>query len=136
VADRTGHRSSQMIARYRRRARLATELELGWFKPLHEVVPELAQWAGNDQQLLVTHSGATSTNDEDLSDVAEVSVVGHEGLASGGSQSCQMTTLRCLPLQAEPELRVRSNKAKDSPAAAHLGTKSRQSAPQHDQGRT
>ncbi|MCA9625939.1 MAG: site-specific integrase, partial [Myxococcales bacterium] len=41
VQDRTGHRSSQMINRYRRAARTAQELELGWFAPLHEAIPEL-----------------------------------------------------------------------------------------------
>jgi hypothetical protein len=42
VADRTGHRSSQMIARYRRSARLVSELGLGWLGPLDELIPELA----------------------------------------------------------------------------------------------
>lgn len=41
VADRTGHRSSIMINRYRRAARTAAELGLGWLEPLHETVPEL-----------------------------------------------------------------------------------------------
>jgi integrase len=47
VADRTGHRSSQMINRYRRQARTAEELGLGWFKPMHMTIPELADWARN-----------------------------------------------------------------------------------------
>jgi hypothetical protein len=34
VADRTGHRSSQMIARYKRTARTAAELSLGDWAPL------------------------------------------------------------------------------------------------------
>jgi integrase len=41
VADRTGHRSSFMINRYRRAARTATELGLGWLTPLHNALPEL-----------------------------------------------------------------------------------------------
>lgn len=41
VADRTGHRSSAMINRYRRLARTAHELELGALSPLDEAVPEL-----------------------------------------------------------------------------------------------
>jgi integrase len=41
VADRTGHKSSQMINRYRRSARTAAELGLGWFAPMHEAIPEL-----------------------------------------------------------------------------------------------
>jgi hypothetical protein len=42
VTDRTGHRSSQMIYRYKRAARSAAELGLGWFAPLEEAIPELA----------------------------------------------------------------------------------------------
>jgi integrase len=42
VADRTGHKSSAMINRYRRAARTAAELNLGWLSPLDEVIPELA----------------------------------------------------------------------------------------------
>jgi integrase len=41
VATRTGHGSSQMIALYRRQAKTAAELKLGWLKPLHEIIPEL-----------------------------------------------------------------------------------------------
>jgi integrase len=42
VTDRTGHRSSAMIYKYKRAARAATELGLGWFTSLHEAIPELA----------------------------------------------------------------------------------------------
>jgi integrase len=42
VTDRTGHRSSQMIYLYKRAARTASELGLGWFAPLDEAIPELA----------------------------------------------------------------------------------------------
>lgn len=41
VADRTGHRSTEMIGRYRRAARTAAELGLGWLSPLDEAIPEL-----------------------------------------------------------------------------------------------
>lgn len=41
VADRTGHKSSGMINRYRRAARTATELHLGWLVALDEAIPEL-----------------------------------------------------------------------------------------------
>jgi integrase len=43
IQDRTGHRSSAMINRYRRQARQAEELNLGLFSPLHEAIPELAK---------------------------------------------------------------------------------------------
>jgi len=41
VADRTGHRSSDMINKYRRKARGAQELGLGWLAPLDQAIPEL-----------------------------------------------------------------------------------------------
>jgi integrase len=41
VADRTGHRSSVMINRYRRAARTWAELALGPLAPLDEAIPEL-----------------------------------------------------------------------------------------------
>jgi integrase len=42
VADRIGHKSSNMINRYRRVSRTATELGLGTFEQLIEAIPELA----------------------------------------------------------------------------------------------
>ena len=42
IADRTGHKSSQMINRYRRQARTHRELDLGELKPLVDAIPELA----------------------------------------------------------------------------------------------
>jgi integrase len=42
VTDRTGHKSSQMIYEYKRAARTAEELGLGWLAPLDEAIPELA----------------------------------------------------------------------------------------------
>lgn len=46
VADRTGHKSSVMINRYRRTARKAAELNLGALAPLDRAIPELAKVAG------------------------------------------------------------------------------------------
>ncbi len=42
VSDRTGHRSSQMIARYKRQARTFGELGLGGFESLALAIPECA----------------------------------------------------------------------------------------------
>jgi integrase len=42
VQDRTGHKSSIMINRYRRAARTAAELGLGELRPLDQTIPELA----------------------------------------------------------------------------------------------
>jgi integrase len=65
VADRTGHRTSQMINGYRRAARTASELGLGALKPLNEA-------------LMVGHRvGQAKTEEtEMLNEIA----VGHEGL--------------------------------------------------------
>jgi hypothetical protein len=41
VADRTGHRSSVMINRYRRAARTWAELSMGPLSPLDDAIPEL-----------------------------------------------------------------------------------------------
>jgi integrase len=46
VADRTGHKSSMMINRYRRAARTAGELGLGDLAPLDVAIPELAPVGG------------------------------------------------------------------------------------------
>lgn len=43
VADRTGHRSSQMINTYRRTARTYAERNLGELLPMVEAIPELAE---------------------------------------------------------------------------------------------
>lgn len=45
VSDRTGHKSSVMIHRYKRSARTAAELGLGWLTPLDAAIPELAELA-------------------------------------------------------------------------------------------
>lgn len=47
VTDRTGHTTSLMLRRYKRAARNATELDLGWLAPLDEAIPELADWDSN-----------------------------------------------------------------------------------------
>jgi integrase len=49
VADRTGHRSSEMINRYRRAARYAAELGLGWYQPLDTLIPEIIPGARKRQ---------------------------------------------------------------------------------------
>lgn len=46
VMQRTGHRSSVMLGRYRREAETASELGLGWLRPLQDLIPELAALNG------------------------------------------------------------------------------------------
>jgi integrase len=42
VSDRTGHKSSAMLALYKRQARTWKELDLGTFRPLDKLLPEMA----------------------------------------------------------------------------------------------
>jgi len=42
VTTRTGHTTSAMLNRYRRDAESITELNLGWFAPLHIAIPEFS----------------------------------------------------------------------------------------------
>ena len=50
VTQRTGHTTSAMLNRYRRDAEAISELNLGWFTPLYEAVPELATLAPTSEQ--------------------------------------------------------------------------------------
>jgi len=61
IRTRTGHGSSLMIALYRRQARTAEELKLGWLKPLHEVVPELATLGTPAAKSALNGTGTTTT---------------------------------------------------------------------------
>ncbi len=55
VQDRTGHKSSLMINRYRRAARTAAELHLGDFTSLDEAIPELARLLTAELATAKTH---------------------------------------------------------------------------------
>jgi integrase len=57
VQDRTGHRSSVMINRYRRQARQANELGLGNLVPLVDAIPELRSRAEELRRLRETQGG-------------------------------------------------------------------------------
>jgi integrase len=48
VTDRTGHKSSSMIYRYKRAARQVAELGLGGLTPLDQAIPELAPAKGSN----------------------------------------------------------------------------------------
>jgi integrase len=56
VTDRTGHKSSQMLALYSRQARTWSELELGELEPLDVLLPEVpraaAHWPAIGQQIV------------------------------------------------------------------------------------
>jgi hypothetical protein len=69
VADRTGHRSSQMINRYRRAARSATELALGPLAPLDQAIPALRRLARE----CPTSGSAGQRNETQLNETATLS---------------------------------------------------------------
>jgi integrase len=75
VADRTGHRSSQMINTYRRTARTYAELNLGELLPMVEAIPELAEAVSNG---LITASAMEPA----ASEVAQL-----PGITSGPSRT-------------------------------------------------
>ncbi len=83
VADRTGHRSSQMINRYRRAARTAAELGLGWFRPLDFVIPEMSPMPGIVEALSAisapSNRSALAATPSYCPRIAP-EIVGHEGL--------------------------------------------------------
>ena len=58
ISDRTGHRSSTMINRYKRQARTAAELGLGRLAPMDRAIPELALRHGKGTPTLPVESVA------------------------------------------------------------------------------
>jgi hypothetical protein len=63
VADRTGHKSSQMINRYRRQARTASELGLGGLAPMGDAIendPSTIHQTGSDAMVVKSSSNETS----------------------------------------------------------------------------
>ncbi len=70
VQDRTGHKSSLMINRYRRAARTAAELHLGDFMPLDEAIPELARLHTAEPATAKTHPFTDDSPAEEARDLA------------------------------------------------------------------
>jgi integrase len=58
IADRTGHRSSNMIARYKRTARTFSELQCGDFTSLDNAIPEVSEMA--NRQAFATRTAKSS----------------------------------------------------------------------------
>ncbi len=109
VADRTGHKSSAMINRYRRAARTAAELNLGWLAPLDEAIPELTGKVPEvspttPRELETTPLVVTKPADIDVSQLlaALQAVLGSGTARCGGSSPSSCTGLRGLrPRPAE-----------------------------------
>jgi integrase len=96
VADRTGHRSSDMINRYRRQARTWGELGLGELLPLDLALPELAAiaprlpHAADQTEVLIDRKSAESVG-------FEPSVPVRVHLISNQAPSATRTALRRAP---------------------------------------
>lgn len=76
VADRTGHRSSQMIGNYRRAARTAAELNLGSLKPLNDAL-------GLGQSLVRNSEEPTAEEAELISNIVAARPGGFEPPTTG-----------------------------------------------------
>ena len=81
VADRTGHRSSEMINRYRRPARTHRELGLGVLSPLASAIPELRPEGAGGHQLGTSEASATNPSSPDT----PVRLSGEQGIRTLGS---------------------------------------------------
>ena len=101
VADRTGHKSSAMINRYRRAARTAAELNLGWLTPLDEAIPELTGKVPEvspapPSERETASSTPQETPDFDVSQLLAIAQthLGSGGATRGGSSPSSSTTAK------------------------------------------
>jgi hypothetical protein len=115
ISDRTGHRSSQMINRYRRLARTFEELNSGELAALDEAIPELK--AAKPSALLQAQVGhevgqaVSAVSDGELA-ISEISAVGHSGLEPAEWRD-QISEWR-----ASERLTARRRKAESDPGSA------------------
>jgi len=101
VTDRTGHRSSSMVANYKRQVRTAAELNLGWFAPLDASIPELVKLRALDAETGVSDSAAVSR--ECLDSNVSASVVIDD------SEESEATTEECTRRDLNPHALRRRN---------------------------
>jgi len=106
VADRTGHRSSAMVNRYRRQARSAKELGLGALRPIDQVVnsDDCPAIAPQDTQSLhtVEHEPAQKQHPWPLGGMADAGdlksfALGHPGSSPGGATELLSFSGRNIP---------------------------------------
>jgi hypothetical protein len=99
IADRTGHRSSQMINRYRRPARTVADLGLGWLAQMCDAVPELANWRPSGFQLAPKAPEATQ---EPAKTVAKTAACRSGGIGRRGGLQIRCATKRTAPAKNRP----------------------------------
>ena len=100
VTDRTGHRSHYMVNRYRRAARTAAELELGWLHPLDELL-------GADRDQIVISNGPTGpevAEGGDSADSLKPTAFGHPGSSPGGATAPKRQGLFLRSVTLAPEV--------------------------------
>lgn len=107
VRDRTGHTTPKQMETYRRWSRFALDNEQGWFAPLDEAIPELAEPAKGGRVLLAEALSAPS-------------LVGHE-VGHGESLSMNSATSTRAPCSVEGAL-VHSRAPKTSATDARGDT--------------
>ena len=121
VSDRTGHKSSLMIQRYRRAARTAAELGLGPLRPLFEAIPELAAISPEGPSNRPQSSaplGPSGGGENGATKVLENTVVRRAGL--------EPACLSALEPKASPDVSARvqaSPNSADRPSARHGSTR-------------
>ena len=126
VQDRTGHKSSLMINRYRRAARTAAELHLGDFTPLDEAIPELARLLTTESATAKTHSFTDETSAADPRNLAtDLDPKGRivSGIVSNSGDDTPESAMENLMISASSPTRTRTgtpSRARDfkSPASA------------------
>jgi len=103
VADRTGHKSSTMINRYRRAARMAAELNLGSLQPLDEAIPELA--APSADTKLMRPVASAAENEMNLPAVRDRNVQTPGGHSPANPNSVQLAPRATLIVSLTSALR-------------------------------
>lgn len=113
VADRTGHKSSVMINRYRRQARQAAELDLGGLAPLVEALPEYGVTTPSSPQggpeggpELLAENSSQAPSIENPADFAGVPKVGLEPTRSFEQRILSPSRLPIPPLRLVVGLHV------------------------------
>jgi integrase len=120
VMDRTGHRSSEMVNRYRRSARRAEELGLGELTPLDTAIPELAARVSSSSGGVSESSGGGG----DWTCLAPVSRATSDPV-SAGSDGRIRTFVRGIKILC-PAIRRRRRVLRSSPSyRSHARTPSR-----------
>lgn len=108
--DRTGHTTSQMLNRYRRAARMAAELGLGWLAPLHTAIPELAVGSGTASG--TEGGGAGEGSQAAVATSQPVQAAGRAGVP-GRDRTCDREIRKRVPA---------ATGGHDRPLAAGIGT--------------